>query len=154
MNGTTDDIPEFLRDLNEQQLTAVLHGRRPLTAVEMMVMNPEVTVRSRGVMEKCTFCLQRIVAARRQARQEGRPLRDGDIVPACAQTCPTEAIVFGDLNDPDSRVARLFAHARAYAVLEDLNVRPRLKYLARLRNPLASAAAPHGSSVREAEVQG
>lgn len=112
-----------------------------LTDVEKMVFNPNVTVRSRGVMEKCSFCLQRIAAVKITAKNEQRPIRDGEIVPACAQACPTQAIVFGDLNNPASRVRRLQQHPRAYAMLEELNVRPRLLYLARLRNPSAEAAS-------------
>jgi MoCo/4Fe-4S cofactor protein with predicted Tat translocation signal len=100
-----------------------------------MVFNPEVTVRSRGVMEKCTYCVQRIHAARLKARLEERLIRDGEIVPACAQACPTRAIVFGDLNDKNSAVARLHASNLAYAMLGELNVKPRTVYLARLRNP-------------------
>ncbi len=113
-------------------------NHRGLGPVEKMVFNPEVSVRSRGVMEKCTFCTQRIEAARAEAKKQGRPLRDGDVEPACAQACPTEAIVFGDLNDPGSRVRRLQDHPRAYGVLEEIGTRPRLKYLARLRNPAGS----------------
>ena len=100
-----------------------------------MLRNPEVSVRSRGVMEKCTYCVQRIEYAKIEAEKEGRRVRDGEIVTACQATCPTESIIFGDLNDPGSKVARLQAQRRNYGLLDDLNTRPRTTYLASVRNP-------------------
>ena len=92
-------------------------------------LNPDVTARSDGVMEKCTFCVQRIQDGKERARDEDRPVRDGDVSPACAQSCPSQAIVFGDLNDPSSRVAQLSADARAYHALHAFNTRPAVTYL-------------------------
>jgi Fe-S-cluster-containing dehydrogenase component len=94
-------------------------------------LNPDVTVRSQGVMEKCTFCIQRIRRARERAKGEGRALRDGDVVPACVQTCPTDALVFGDLDDPNSRVSELARSPRATRLLEDLGTEPSIYYLQR-----------------------
>ena len=92
-------------------------------------LNPDVTARSDGVMEKCTFCVQRIQDGKEQARDEDRPVRDGDVSPACAQSCPAQAIVFGDMNDPASRVSQLSADARAYHALAVFNTRPAVTYL-------------------------
>lgn len=95
-------------------------------------LNPDVTVREKGVMEKCTFCLQRITDGKARAKEEGRPVRDGEIVPACAQACPTRAIVFGDLKDPESEVSRLSRSPRRYRVFEQLNTQPAITYLKRI----------------------
>jgi molybdopterin-containing oxidoreductase family iron-sulfur binding subunit len=99
-------------------------------------LNPDVTVRARGVMEKCTFCIQRIRGAQNQARLENRPILDGEFTTACAQACPSDAIVFGDINDPKSRVVEAKRNPRGYHVLEETNVRPAITYLAKVVHPV------------------
>ncbi len=105
-----------------------------------MQYNPEVTVRSRGVMEKCTYCVQRIRQAQIGAETEHRPLADGDVLTACQAACPTRAIVFGDMNDPKSQVKKLKDSSLNYSLLDELNTEPRTTYLAELRNPNSELA--------------
>ncbi len=105
------------------------------TPTYQLMRNPDVSVRSRGVMEKCTYCVQRIQATKIQSEIEGRAVRDGEIVTACQSVCPTEAIVFGNINDPNSKVSKLKALERDYSLLGELNTRPRTTYLSALRNP-------------------
>lgn len=108
-------------------------------------LNPSVTVRTRGVMEKCTFCVQRIKEAKNVARHDNyRSLRDGDVVTACQASCPTGAIIFGDLNDPQSKVAEQFKNDRAYTLLEEWNAGPAVRYLTRIRNQEESLVNDHG----------
>ncbi|MFQ5872745.1 MAG: 4Fe-4S dicluster domain-containing protein [Dehalococcoidia bacterium] len=92
-------------------------------------LNPDVTVRSRGIMEKCTFCVQRIRRKEREIKKEGRELKDGELQPACVQTCPTDALVFGDINDPQSKVTKLAKDERHYKLLEKLGTEPNVVYL-------------------------
>lgn len=106
-----------------------------------LALNPNVTVRSRGVMEKCTFCVQRIEEVKIRARNEGRPINDDEIQPACQQSCPANAIIFGDLIDLKSRVTQLKKSGRNYTLLDELNLRPALSYLAKVRNSEAGSAA-------------
>ena len=105
------------------------------TQTYQLMRNPDVSVRSRGVMEKCTYCVQRIQSAKIQSELEDRRVKDGEIVTACQAVCPTEAIVFGDVNDPNSRVSKLKQNERNYSLLGDLNTRPRTTYLGQLKNP-------------------
>jgi molybdopterin-containing oxidoreductase family iron-sulfur binding subunit len=102
-----------------------------------MVLNPDVTVRARGVIEKCSFCVQRIQQGKLQAKREKRRTQDGDINTACAQSCPTNAIVFGDMLDKNSRVSQILARQkgeRAFHVLNEINTQPNVTYLTQIRN--------------------
>ena len=99
-----------------------------------MVLNPDVTVRSRGVVEKCSFCVQRIQENKEQAKLENRKLEDGEVTPACAQACPSNALIFGDLNDPESRVSKLVESNRNYHLLEELHTKPTVSYMTKVRN--------------------
>lgn len=99
-----------------------------------LALNPDVTVRTRGVMEKCSFCVHRIKAARINAKREGRDMKDGDVKTACQQSCPSDAIVFGDLNDPNSQVSKIYKEKRAYGLLEEFGAAPTVRYLTKIRN--------------------
>jgi Fe-S-cluster-containing dehydrogenase component len=111
-----------------------------------LVWNPDVTVRTRGIMEKCTFCVQRISDSKDRAKDRGDKVSDRDLKTACQQTCPTEAIVFGDMNNPDSEVSHLKADQRAFHVLETLNTRPSISYMSKVRNTVRAES--------KAEAQG
>ncbi|MBK9292696.1 MAG: Fe-S-cluster-containing hydrogenase [Bacteroidetes bacterium] len=104
------------------------------TDLRRMVLNPDVTVRAKGVIEKCSFCVQRIQEKKLEAKKESRQLRDGEVVPACAQACPSQAIVFGNLNDKESKVSKLFADQRNYHLLEELHTLPSVGYLTKVKN--------------------
>ncbi len=119
-----------------------LQQRESIDAIKQMVFNPEVTVRMRGVMEKCTLCIQRIKNGEIRAKndflagkRDSELLQDGEVLTACQQACPTQAIVFGNLNDKNSNVTQLHKNPRSYSLLAELNTRPRGKHLARIRNP-------------------
>jgi molybdopterin-containing oxidoreductase family iron-sulfur binding subunit len=133
-----------------------------------MQHNPNVSVRFRGVMEKCTYCVQRIQSVKIANKREGRghyvgvgdqkqfrvDIPDGQIVTACAQACPAEAITFGDLNDPQSRVAQLSRNVRGYKLLAEIGTQPRTTYLARVRNPNPAMGHPDNGGAQHAEAHG
>ncbi len=102
--------------------------------LKRMVLNPDVTVRAKGVIEKCSMCIQRIQDRKLNAKKEGRQLADGEIKTACQQTCPADAITFGDMNDPNSKVSKLLRDSRQYGLLEELHTLPSVVYLSKVRN--------------------
>lgn len=124
-----------------------------MTSPMHMQLNPEVTVRERGVMEKCTFCTHKIHQVKSKAKLESRKVRDGEIVTACQSSCPTGAIVFGDLNDPESRLSKKLQDKRHYPLLEDLNTRPAIQYASKVRNAdkLKGETKHHGQSEHKGE---
>jgi molybdopterin-containing oxidoreductase family iron-sulfur binding subunit len=128
-----NNCPYKVRRFNFLNWRGEMYGDMPET--EKMQFNPNVTVRMRGVMEKCSYCVQRIEEGKIGARRDGRTLGGNDIVSACQQACPSEAIVFGDLNDPNSKVAQWHKTDRAYAVLADIGTHPRTMHLGKVRNP-------------------
>lgn len=118
---------------------------RDTDPLENMVLNPDVTVRDRGVMEKCSFCVQRLQEAKIEAKRKGEPVTDDAVQPACQQSCPAQAIVMGDMNDPESQIAKAMKSPRHYTLLADLNVRPSVGYLTLVRNREAAHAGQEGS---------
>jgi molybdopterin-containing oxidoreductase family iron-sulfur binding subunit len=109
-----------------------------------LLMNPDVTVRQRGVMEKCTYCVQRISDARAEAKKGNRAIRDGEVLTACQQACPAQAIIFGNINDKESQVAKSKATSLNYGLLTELNTQPRTTYLAEVKNPNADLGGKVG----------
>ena len=135
----SNNCPYKVRRFNWYESAFMAYGEHPLE----LALNPDVTVREKGVMEKCTFCVQRIREGKENAKRFGRKVRDGDVVSACQQTCPTDAIIFGDFNDPDSRVSEAMQNERGYRVLDELNTRSSIVYLTKLRNREAGVSE-HG----------
>ena len=143
----SNNCPYKVRRFNFLKWTAGIGG--PTTVnfdlpILKMLANPEVTVRGRGVMEKCTYCIQRINATRIESKKAEREIRDGEVVVACQQACPTQAISFGDINDPNSVVSQWRAEPHDYSLLSDLNTRPRTTYLSRIKNPNPEIATAAG----------
>ena len=119
-------------------LTGNLRDSEGMTGdLRRMVLNPDVTIRAQGVIEKCSFCVQRIQAAKLKAKEENRALVDSEMQTACSQTCPANAIVFGDMNDPKSEVSKLIKSGRRYNLLEDLYTKPSVNYLTKIRNKIS-----------------
>lgn len=131
-----NNCPYKVRRFNwYEYATREKYNTHTTTDLGRMVLNPDVTIRERGVVEKCSFCVQRIQEAKLKAKNERRILKDGEIMPACAQACPSHALVFGDLNDPESRVSQLIKDPRNYHLLEELHTLPSVGYLTKIRNP-------------------
>ena len=131
--------------------------KESIDPVKQMVFNPDVTVRMRGVMEKCTYCVQRIEGAKIRAKndylagkRESDLVQEGEVLTACQQACPTQAIVFGNLNDKKASVVALHSNPRAYKVLDELNTRPRTMHLAKVRNPSETLERPEKHEVADA----
>jgi Fe-S-cluster-containing dehydrogenase component len=140
----SNNCPYKVRRFNYFHFNKALEDDR--NKIARMGKNPEVTVRFRGVMEKCSFCVQRIQNAKINARNAGRKLKTDEVTVACQDACASGAIVFGDLNDNNAKVTKQFNSPRAYALLEELNIRPRIRYLARITNPHPDLApTSHGS---------
>ncbi|MFZ5433265.1 MAG: 4Fe-4S dicluster domain-containing protein, partial [Calditrichota bacterium] len=135
----SNNCPYKVRRFNWHEFSLTAYNEHPL----QLVLNPEVTVREKGVMEKCTFCVQRIREGKDKAKQMGRPVRDDDIVTACQQTCPTDAITFGNINNPESHAAHAMKDERSYRVLDMLGVKPSIAYQTKIRNRPPRAGADH-----------
>ena len=133
----SNNCPYKVRRFNFRNYSRKFAGKTRLS----LAYNPDVTVRSVGIMEKCTYCIQRINAAKYHATMRGEKIADGIIQPACQQSCPSGAIVFGDLNDPASRISGLTKSNRMYHLLEELNTETRTVYLARIANPAPGTLA-------------
>jgi Fe-S-cluster-containing dehydrogenase component len=116
---------------------------KEIPSPQHLALNPDVIVRSRGVMEKCTFCKHKIEAVRSKTKIEGRKIRDGEVVTACQASCPTGAIIFGNMNDPESRVSKAHKEARTYQLLEELNTQPAVRYQSKIRNTHALKEQKH-----------
>lgn len=130
----SNNCPYKVRRFNFYDFRLELNDKYQYQEPYTMANNPEVTVRSRGVMEKCTFCIQRIMEARETAIEENRPLKGSDVMTACQVACPADAIMFGDLHDTESKIYKYRHHELGYRVLEDLNIGPNVTYIAKLRN--------------------
>ncbi len=126
--------------------------RKDMQKPEHMAFNPEVGVRIRGVMEKCTFCVQRIKSVKDSVKQEGRELKDGEVKVACQQTCPTGAIIFGDVNDPKSQVSKMFKEEpRSYSLLEEFHAAPAVRYMTKIRNNSERIINPHHEEAKKGD---